>query len=1014
MFEKLKEIHKRILNRIIHKNKVFSLDTINYEKIVELMQEKGIYQEFENELNHFEEIDQLMQNDTYLHGINHVVRVLFNAYAIITLENGNEEDKKIVIEAVKLHDIGRTQDGEDTEHGNKSAIKARGILEDKGFSQEEIDEICFIIKEHSLPKQKNKEDIENLPEGLKEKYRYHLSLVKDADKLDRARIGDLDPKRLATDSAKRLVGVAEEVFRENRYYYKKKMQVYPVDEEEVKAIFAEVCKLDLEYKVTLETVRKNYSKLKGIQKQGKLELLKLKKDTIPLDDFIEIMDILTNEDMEYIYHRFGVGKRMIIQAIYDMGLNRYVALKAEGKLAQFMDVENYYNLIQEMTIQEKELMLRFRRIDYGNAVIKNFYLYWNAIRNYTPEQLDMLLLLNEDEFQYLNGRVSDKETGYKWLNRMLFIPDAYKMIAIKQMDPKQVLAIRQKWNIPLNVIATAMMELDLLQQQELEEADLEKIVCNYHKFHLNINQEKDGEQVKKMLLSLPQDLDCQYEPLIQECLAGRLKRFGLENFEQLENYGKICDEKIVQELQESNDVNALRERILTTKIKDLEGTQRDVYFYQKYDKQSARSNEVVNLFKRLLATQDNQELLDIYQRLNGIHPDFEWDGIFEQIREELAQISKQDVVLEMQKMQEKIKNAKTINKSGQPVMDITGTDFNLLISVIGAMGSPYLTSYYNNILHRLAKFKDRKILFPLFQKKADMQIKWGIRRLVNKRYKLDPLKNRQRCVSSIDQDFIGHIKSECYTNRKTQMEEKLILAYFPIDEKDISYMGNQDLMSIYDKERSDTTRKRVPHQDNVQAICNLKLQDLNATTIGDNNEVIVNSYPGAIVCFDHISNIARKTAQKLNLPILYMDTKKQFEIMKSKLEDYYAQMREQISQNTQMSAEMFDNAFHVFEQNHNVIHRAFQLANSFTFLDEAAYPKEQIIKVFNQMASLVEESLKRCNPEQRKAIQEIMQKEATPDNLRYGQYNQFISFKGLRDLVAIQKEEGRRACIKIP
>ena len=54
MFEKLKEIHKRILNRIIHKNKVFSLDTINYEKIVELMQEKVIYQEFENELNHFE------------------------------------------------------------------------------------------------------------------------------------------------------------------------------------------------------------------------------------------------------------------------------------------------------------------------------------------------------------------------------------------------------------------------------------------------------------------------------------------------------------------------------------------------------------------------------------------------------------------------------------------------------------------------------------------------------------------------------------------------------------------------------------------------------------------------------------------------------------------------------------------------------------------------------------------------------------------------------------------------
>ena len=250
--------------------------------------------------------------------------------------------------------------------------------------------------------------------------------------------------------------------------------------------------------------------------------------------------------------------------------------------------------------------------------------------------------------------------------------------------------------------------------------------------------------------------------------------------------------------------------------------------------------------------------------------------------------------------------------------------------------------------------------------------------------------------------FIGHIKSECYTNEKKQKEEKLILAYFPKNKKDISYMGNQDLMSIYDKDRSDITRKRIPHKDNVQGICNLKLQDLNATTIGDDNEIIINSYPGAVMCFDKISNIAKKTAKKLNLPILYIDTKKQFEIMKNRLYDYYAEIREQILENNHMSDEIFENAFNKFDQDNNIIHRAFKIANSFTFLDDDEYPKEQIIEVFNNMSSLVNESIKKCSLEQQKVIREIMLGEADNRNLRYGNYDTFIDFQKLINVVSIE------------
>lgn len=101
----------------------------------------------------------------------------------------------------------------------------------------------------------------------------------------------------------------------------------------------------------------------------------------------------------------------------------------------------------------------------------------------------------------------------------------------------------------------------------------------------------------------------------------------------------------------------------------------------------------------------------------------------------------------------------------------------------------------------------------------------------------------------------------------------------------------------------------------------------------------------------------------------------------------------------------FENTFNVFEQDNNIIHRAFKIANSFTFLDEDEYPKEQIVEVFNNMTSLVNESFKICNPEQQKVVQEIMLKEADHNNLRYGHYDKFISFKKLRNLVSMKDKE---------
>lgn len=1002
MFEKFKRIYEIIINSIKFNNKRKQLDTLSYEKVIELMKQKGTFEEFESDLNNFEKIEELMRDKSNLHGINHVVRVLFNAYAVTTLENVNAEDRKIVIEAAKLHDIGRVSDGEDEENGNQSAIKARKMLEDKGFSAEEINLICFIIKEHSLPRTKNEKDIEELPEALRQRYKYCLKLLKDADKLDRVRLGDLDSKRLSTDSAKRLVGVAKDVFENNRHYYKKKMKVYPFNEEEAKKLLEQIKEVNPEIDIDLDEIKKKYSKYKAIQEQGKIQWFKHKSSNMKLSDFTEIISVLSKEDEEYIKYTFLVGVRAIIGAIHTMGIDKFLQLKSNNNLQGIMNIRNYKKVLDDLTKEERDLLLDFRKYDSGNQVLSKFYLYYLVIKRSDQDEIDMILLNNEDKRKYWNSRAGNDKSGYKWKHDILKLPCEYEITAILNVDKKLFLEIREKLNIPLNVMLTAVCNLELLKE-EIDPKDLEKILLNYYRFNLNVQGYKDREQVKKLLINLPESIDDEYYEKVRECTVGRFRRFKLEEFEQVKNCEEICDERILEEFGQSEDVNELRKMIFETKVKDLNGIKRDIYFYKKYMGEKAKENRIFNLFEILFESQDKMQLLTAYSELNNISTAFDLDDALDGIRGTLAEISKEDVVSKMRDMEKRIQNAPTRGINGQPVIDLTGTDFNLLISVIGASGSPYLVNYRNRQVRKLKKYESKRKLYNIMSAKFDVDVERGTKLRIAKRYILDPLKNKQRCASSIDQDFMGHIRS--YENREgtKQTKEKLILAYFPQSKKDIFYMGNDDLMSSYDKDRSDPTRKRIPHRDNMSRVCNLKLQDLNTLTTGNDNEVIMDAYPGAVMCFDEVSNVARRTAKRLNIPILYIDSKRQFEIMKSKIDEYYVEMQDIISQAPQMSEETFERAFNEFEN--NIIHSAFKMAIGFSFLDKDEYPKEQVQELLNKMKSLVSESLSHCNDTQREEIRTIMKKEANVYNVRYGNYLlDYIDFKGLHNLVKEQEE----------
>ena len=1012
MFEKIKEIYDKLINlinRTFQGKDIHRLEAFNFEKLSQIMREKGTLQEFEKELKNFEQIERLMQNKTNLHGINHVCRVLFNAYALVTLENVSDEDKKIIIEATKLHDIGRISDGEDTKHGQEGAIKAEKVLEKEGYTREEIEQICFLIKEHSLSREKNIEDINNLPIELREKYEYTLNILKDADKLDRCRIGDLDTKRLTTDSAKRLVEISKDNFEQNRYYYKKKIDLYPYNEENAKQILKEIKEKNENLEITIDDIKKDYTTYKLMQDENKIEWLqaykKRLKENIPFKDFIEIISKVSIEDMNYLQERFDVYKSVIIEAIHEMGLGKFTQLKESDELHLLMHVKNFKTL--DLTDEQKENLLEIPRV-MGSISKNYFYLYYSFIKNNEKDASDMLVQAEKDQHKYTNSiRGSDK--GYKLSDTRARLSPYMQMIVIKNVDRKLVLDIKEKTKVPLNIILLGLVDLDLLDNdikiKDIERNEIEKLLINYDRLYLNISDVKDSELLKNLLLDLPDNLTEEEMELIRRCTIGNLKRFKLDSFEKVKDYQKICDEKIIQEFENTDNVEELRKLILETKVNNLKNLRRDLYYYKKYLGEEAGEIHIVNLFNELLKTDDKETLLKVYNELNNSHEKFELDETLVNIRQELKDISKQDVVNQMREMQEKINQMETVQRNGTDVIDLTGKDFNLLISVIGSMGSPYITHWYNKQVHTLNRFYNYNIIHNILCRKFDFDNKYTVKRMINKRFKFDPMKNKQRCLSSIDQDFIGHIPSHEIEEKK-QPDEKLILAYFPKSEDDVYLMGNHDLMTIWDKDRSDPTRKRVVHKDNLDDICNLKLKDLNNVTMGNDNEIVVDSYPGAVVCFDKVSDVAKRTAKKHSVPLLYINTKEQFKIMQSKVYEYYDRLRDNLSKVDSVNDEMFEEAFNDIAKENNIVHRALKMVNGFAYLDEKEFPKEETIEIVDKMKDLLKQYISKSNDTQKDKIQNILDEETDKHTSRYNRrFENFICVEQFEDFVAKAQEE---------
>ena len=152
-------------------------------------------------LRRFETKESWLVHKSELHGVAHMTRVFLLQEIICEQleQDGIAINREAVRFAAMAHDVGRLNDNSDPYHGERSAEWMKTHLADK-ISPETMDLATYAVHWH-VPSDYAAPVM--TPE---------ITALKDADSLDRVRLGDLDPSYLRTDIAKGLVATAQALF----------------------------------------------------------------------------------------------------------------------------------------------------------------------------------------------------------------------------------------------------------------------------------------------------------------------------------------------------------------------------------------------------------------------------------------------------------------------------------------------------------------------------------------------------------------------------------------------------------------------------------------------------------------------------------------------------------------------------------------------------------------------------------------------------------------------------------
>lgn len=219
----ISSMRERVLNE---SNLPEQITTKQFFDYIKRSRNKRVFYDYENTSEH---------EKYYLHadhGINHADNVTIFTYYIADKEGYTDDGIRILMEAARYHDIGRTNSWQEGGHGLNGAKKyATEYKKELPTYEQQI--IGFLIQAHDLER---KEDIQLLAKGIFSYFQneeidilYDMAnIIREADALDRTRFPIYSEDYLKTeflmhDSAKELIEVAQTInYREYLQYKNQK------------------------------------------------------------------------------------------------------------------------------------------------------------------------------------------------------------------------------------------------------------------------------------------------------------------------------------------------------------------------------------------------------------------------------------------------------------------------------------------------------------------------------------------------------------------------------------------------------------------------------------------------------------------------------------------------------------------------------------------------------------------------------------------------------------------------
>jgi len=188
---------------IIVPNKAYEAKII---KLYDISDFESFYYAIEYNYQKYRELIDKLNYKEGIHGRKHVYRVLLNALILSYLCGINEKDTRVIATAAAWHDCARVHDGTDYLHGLHGAEKY------KEKTPKHNPDTYFLIKNHSVNDNDALKELNEIYKKPKEKKRMQLlfNIIKDADGLDRIRLGrgELDVNYLRLEYSRKMVLLA--------------------------------------------------------------------------------------------------------------------------------------------------------------------------------------------------------------------------------------------------------------------------------------------------------------------------------------------------------------------------------------------------------------------------------------------------------------------------------------------------------------------------------------------------------------------------------------------------------------------------------------------------------------------------------------------------------------------------------------------------------------------------------------------------------------------------------------